>query len=107
MRSKLLLPIILIISVFLAFFVFPSAFNRGADFLNSKLHLPESYRIPHFFNVPDFHLGLDLLSGTHLVYKADLSGNKEQSASDAMNGVRDVIERRVNLFGVAEPLVQI
>ncbi len=108
MRSKFLLPSILIVSVFLAFFVFPTAWNRGADFLNSKLHLAgKSYQIPHFFNVPDFHLGLDLLGGTHLVYQADLSGIKDQSAGDAMSGVRDVIERRVNAFGVAEPLVQI
>lgn len=111
MKSKFLLPIILIISVFLAFFVFPSAWNRGADFVNAKvidgLKLPSGFKIPHFFSVPDFHLGLDLLGGTHLVYQADLSGNKDQNVSDAMNGVRDVIERRVNAFGVAEPLVQI
>ena len=55
-------------------------------------------------NVP-FRLGLDLLGGTHLVYQADLS--KSENKSDAMQGVRDVIERRVNFFGVAEPLIQI
>lgn len=52
-----------------------------------------------------FKLGLDLQGGTHLVYQADLSGIDDKS--DAMTGVRDVIERRVNLFGVAEPRVQI
>jgi len=55
-------------------------------------------------NVP-FRLGLDLLGGTHLVYQADLS--KSDNKSDAMQGVRDVIERRVNFFGITEPLVQI
>jgi len=55
-------------------------------------------------NVP-FRLGLDLLGGTHLVYQADLS--KSENKNDAMQGVRDVIERRVNFFGVAEPLIQI
>ena len=40
-----------------------------------------------------------------MVYQADLS--KTDNKSDAMQGVRDVIERRVNYFGVAEPLVQI
>ncbi len=108
MRSKFLLPIIIIVSVFLAFFVFPFAWNRGANFLNSKLHLAsKSYKVPHFFNVPAFHLGLDLLGGSHLVYQADLSNIKDQTAADAMAGVRDVVERRVNAFGVAEPLVQI
>ena len=60
--------------------------------------------MPHAPNVP-FRLGLDLLGGTHLVYKADLSGSDSQR--EAMEGVRDVIERRVNLFGVSEPVVQI
>lgn len=108
MRSKLLLPTIIVVSVFLAFFVFPSAWNRGADFINSKFHLAgKGYQVLHFFHVPAFHLGLDLLGGSHLVYKADLSSNKDQTSADAMAGVRDVVERRVNAFGVAEPLVQI
>ncbi len=89
-------------------FVYPVPFNKSADFINSKLKLNNtSFKVPHFPKVPSFRLGLDLLGGTHLVYKADLSGVKGQSSSDAMSGVRDVIERRVNLFGVAEPLVQI
>ena len=54
-----------------------------------------------------FRLGLDLLGGTHLVYQGDLSQIGDQSATDAMEGVRDVIERRVNLFGVSEPVVQV
>lgn len=51
-------------------------------------------------------LGLDLAGGTQLVYRADtenLAGNKEE----VLSALREVIERRVNLFGVAEPLVQI
>ncbi|HVW71907.1 MAG TPA: protein translocase subunit SecD [Candidatus Paceibacterota bacterium] len=51
-------------------------------------------------------LGLDLAGGTELVYKADtsnISGDKQ----GALNSLRDVIDRRVNLFGVAEPLVQL
>ena len=51
-------------------------------------------------------LGLDLQGGSHLVYKADLSGVSENDAPDSLAGVRDVIERRVNAFGVSEPIVQ-
>ena len=61
---------------------------------------------PKVFNVP-FRLGLDLLGGTHLVYEADLSQAGDFQASDAMQGIRDVVERRVNLFGVSEPVVQV
>lgn len=60
---------------------------------------------PKFPSKP-FILGLDLLGGTHLVYQADLSSAPDNK-SDAMEGIRDVIERRVNYFGVSEPLVQI
>lgn len=52
-----------------------------------------------------FRLGLDLSGGTQLLYKADTSaiaGDTEES----LNALRETIERRVNLFGVAEPLVQ-
>lgn len=51
-------------------------------------------------------LGLDLAGGTELVYKADTSkviGDK----AGALTSLRDVIDKRVNLFGVAEPLVQL
>ena len=105
-RSKPLF--IFLISLFLLFLVYPASFNLGADFLNSKLKLEKTgFKVPHFFNIP-FRLGLDLLGGTHLVYKGDLSNLAGgQSQADAMEGVRDVIERRVNIFGVAEPLVQV
>jgi preprotein translocase subunit SecD len=53
-----------------------------------------------------FKLGLDLSGGTQLVYRADLSHIAAGDVADSMAALRDTIERRVNLFGVAEPLVQ-
>ncbi|HEY4501130.1 MAG TPA: protein translocase subunit SecD [Candidatus Paceibacterota bacterium] len=53
-----------------------------------------------------FKLGLDLAGGTELVYKADMSQTPAGERSDALSALQGVIERRVNLFGVAEPLVQ-
>ncbi|MFH0818964.1 MAG: protein translocase subunit SecD [Patescibacteria group bacterium] len=52
------------------------------------------------------HLGLDLQGGTSLVYEADLSQVDSAEQEEAMNGVRDVIERRINAFGVSEPNIQ-
>jgi len=52
-----------------------------------------------------FQLGLDLSGGSYLVYRADLSGVEDLDTADAMDSVRDVIERRVNAFGIAEPSV--
>lgn len=53
-----------------------------------------------------FRLGLDLSGGTQLVYKADLSAIVGSDVANSMASLRDTIERRVNLFGVSEPLVQ-
>lgn len=54
-----------------------------------------------------FRLGLDLSSGVRLTYKADTSNIAKSETTDALNVLREVIERRVNAFGVSEPLVQI
>ncbi len=54
-----------------------------------------------------FKYGLDLAGGTHLVYRADTSALASADVSSAMASLRDVIERRVNVFGVSEPLVQV
>ncbi|MFZ2484878.1 MAG: protein translocase subunit SecD [Minisyncoccia bacterium] len=51
-----------------------------------------------------FRFGLDLVGGTELVYRADTS--KVSDVDDAMQSLKEVIERRVNIFGVSEPLVQ-
>src|SRR3989344_6144700 len=51
--------------------------------------------------------GLDLQGGTYLVYEGDLTTIPGEARSDAMNSARDVIERRVNAFGVSEPVVQV
>ena len=53
----------------------------------------------------DLKLGLDLAGGSHLVFEADTSKIPAERRITAIQGVRDVIERRVNFFGIAEPSV--
>ncbi|MEK7121053.1 MAG: protein translocase subunit SecD [Patescibacteria group bacterium] len=55
----------------------------------------------------NFKYGLDLSGGTHLVYEADTSKLSSGDVESAMDALKNVIEKRVNLFGVSEPLVQI
>lgn len=52
------------------------------------------------------HLGLDLQGGSHLVYQADTSKIPLTDKQSAVDGAKDVIEKRVNVFGVSEPLIQ-
>ncbi|MDB5259237.1 MAG: protein-export rane protein SecD, preprotein translocase subunit SecD [Candidatus Taylorbacteria bacterium] len=54
-----------------------------------------------------FKLGLDLNGGTHLVYKADVSKIAPADVAVSMDALRNIIERRVNAFGVSEPIVQV
>ncbi|MDO8435993.1 MAG: protein translocase subunit SecD [bacterium] len=63
------------------------------------------FKLPYIPQVP-FKLGLDLQGGTHLIFEADLSKIKDAEKKDLMQGLKNVIERRVNYFGVREPVVQ-
>jgi preprotein translocase subunit SecD len=59
------------------------------------------------FGRNEFTLGLDLKGGSHLVYSIDLSKkDPAQTDADVIEGVKNKIERRVNAYGVTEPIVQ-
>jgi SecD/SecF fusion protein len=59
------------------------------------------------FGRHDFTLGLDLKGGSYLVYQADLTKkDPSQTDDEAMQGVVQKIERRVNAYGVTEPIIQ-
>jgi preprotein translocase subunit SecD len=53
------------------------------------------------------HLGLDLQGGSDLVYQADFTDVAPEDQADALNAVDTTIERRVDSFGVSEPVVQV
>lgn len=53
-----------------------------------------------------FRKGLDLEGGTSLILKANMSGVTPSQKQSALESARLVIENRVNLIGVSEPLVQ-
>lgn len=93
---------IVVLFILCLVFVLPTYANKGINWMNRKTNLG----VP---NVPQsgFNLGLDLQGGAHLVYQADTGKVLGKDQVDAVEGVRDVIERRVRGgLGVAEPLVQ-
>jgi len=79
--------VVLILGSLVGFFVYTNAVSENPDY--------------------PFKLGLDLAGGSHLVYQADVSGVNPSEVPALMNVLRDVIERRVNVFGVSEPIVQV
>ena len=85
------------------FFDYPQIWDRGINWWNNHLPYP---KLPGFHKRP-FKLGLDLAGGAHLLYEADAVNVPAEERDSTLAGLRDVIERRVNAFGVSEPLVQI
>ena len=51
-------------------------------------------------------LGLDLRGGIHMVYLADFSDIEPGEEEEAVDGAVAVIERRINILGVSEPVIQ-
>jgi len=98
---------ILVLFVFAGALSYPNGWNTASSRVNSwsEQTLGFNPQLPGFWDVP-YRLGLDLQGGTHLVYVADMSSIPNSEHDDSIAGVRDVIERRVNAFGVSEPLVQ-
>lgn len=97
-KKIVLTSIILIFGAGVGFFVYKSEANFRK--------LPSGTKATGLAKF-SFKLGLDLSGGSHLIYKADISLVPVGQVGDSMNALRDVIERRINLFGVSEPVVQV
>jgi protein-export membrane protein SecD len=69
--------------------------------------LPEWVPGHQWFSESKVHLGLDLQGGTQLVYQTNTSNIPKEERLSSIEGARDVIERRVNIFGVTEPIIQV
>lgn len=92
LKKRITALVLLILGALAGYFVYASELAAPADsWLSSK----------------KFRLGLDLSGGTHLVYRADVSLVEKGEVDNSMNALRDIVERRVNMFGVSEPNVQI
>jgi len=83
-RAPFYLTLIILLAILAGIFIYPTGF--GSKFRSWKL-------------------GLDLVGGSHLVYDVDLSGVGSSEQDSVLNGIRDVIEKRVNAFGVSEPQI--
>lgn len=54
----------------------------------------------------DTRYGLDLSGGTHLVLEANMDKIASVDHESAFAGAKNVVERRVNLYGLTEPIIQ-
>lgn len=98
MRHKIAsVLLVFILAGVVGLFVYKSEPKLNKDFAIEK----------SFYKNHAFRLGLDLSGGSHLVYNADVSAIPSGEVEDSMAALRDAIERRVNIFGVSEPVVQV
>ncbi len=98
MRHKIAsVLLVFILAGVVGLFVYKSEPKLNKDFAIEK----------SFYKNHSFRLGLDLSGGSHLVYNADVGAIPSGEVEDSMEALRGVIERRVNLFGVSEPVVQV
>ncbi len=79
--------VVVLVGIAIGYFVYNNATNPEANF--------------------PFKLGLDLAGGSHLVYSADVSKIEPAEVPALMAVLKDVIERRINVFGVSEPIIQV
>lgn len=96
-NPRYLLWLIIGLSILAVFVNLPKIGNFNPNVVFEKLNIPKELT---------FRKGLDLEGGTSLVLQADMSNISKAQKPSALDSAKVVIEKRVNLFGVSEPIVQ-
>ncbi len=96
--KKITTLLIVILAMLVYIITFPTAFNAGTKTFSDS--------IPQF-RERDFQFGLDLQGGAHLLYEADFSDIPYENKEQRMEGLRNIIERRIDLYGIADAYVRV
>lgn len=107
-HSKLFVTIILIAAAILLALDLPFPFIFSAPipnlpFVSSKNAPSNTISFPL---IKPYRLGLDLDGGVSLTYDLDMKNIQSSDRQSALESTRSVIERRINTFGVSEPVIQ-
>lgn len=130
LRERYLLIAVFLLGFFALSVIYPAVWNKPANLLKPRIEYsgtklaewtgwawpltladelspePLSGRV-FGRRVGRFSLGLDLVGGAHLEYRVITEGVPNVEIKGKMSSLRDAVERRVNLFGVSEPVVQV
>ena len=120
-RDRAILAVIFVFVLTAAFIDYPQIWNDAANRLNQKMDAAVqkiggeklAWRVgisqfpTAFFGrtLEEFTLGLDVQGGVQMIYDIDSSTVAQGDKEEALQALRDAIERRVNFFGVREPNV--
>lgn len=107
MNRRYLLWLILVLTLFAVFVDLPA--KIPLRFANTEISRPKlDFQIGNlrFFRDLEIKQGIDLAGGSHLVFQADMSQIGAEDRDSALEATKENINRRINLFGLAESLVQ-
>ncbi len=104
MKNKIIfLSCLIVLTVFSVLFILPTSNADGPITTIVGVNIPDVT----FNRFLPWRFGLDLVGGAALVYEIDLTAIPSEQITSVTNGLKSVIERRINLYGVAEPRVRI
>jgi len=115
MKPRRLFWLIIILTLLAVFVDLPSSFRLKLEIPKTNIKIDQEISRPkldlkiskiRFYRDLEIKKGIDLAGGTHLLFVADMSKIKEGDRDSALEAAKNNIERRINLFGVNEPLVQ-
>ncbi len=111
--SNFLVAVIIVVFVLCALINIPSSITIPHI---SQLHIPEKkidlinintlLKTINLSQDVSFRRGLDLEGGTSVTLRADMKDIAVDQRNDALDSAKDVIEKRINLYGVSEPVIQ-
>lgn len=112
-QSRFLLGFIALVTIISAVFNLPDNFRLtfplGNTIFDRTIYTPDiNIRIGplSFYRDIRTRYGLDLAGGTHLVLESDMKDINDTDKENAFIAARNTVERRVNLYGLSEPIIQ-
>jgi len=104
-RQRFLLWLILLITILAIIIDLPNQYHLKVKIAGHKLetNISRPFSFLRRFKVVK---GLDLAGGAHLMFRAKMEEIPEESRENAFSALKENIERRVNLFGISEAVVQ-
>lgn len=104
------LVIVLLLSLFGLLINLATPFHLNFSIPNTPIVINQQFPGIAFINNLgrdlSFQKGLDLQGGTSVTLKADMQDVPQSERENALNAAKTVIEKRINYFGVSEPIVQ-
>ncbi len=102
MKTRLVFWLVILITLVSVYIDLPRVLPMGVE----KPIFDLQWGNFRFYRDLEVKKGIDLAGGSHLVFEAEVENLSAEDKQTALESVKTNIERRVNLFGVSEPMIQ-